>query len=72
MTALSDSVVFRNVFATPESRAIWSDERRTEYFLKFEACLAEAQAELGIVRLLEEMKQIASDEHQRFHGKPQI
>jgi 3-carboxy-cis,cis-muconate cycloisomerase len=51
MTALSDSVVFRNVFATPESRAIWSDERRTKYFLKFEACLAEAQAELGIVRL---------------------
>lgn len=50
MTALSDSVIFRNRFATPESRAIWSDERRTEYYLQFEKCLVEAQAELSIVR----------------------
>jgi 3-carboxy-cis,cis-muconate cycloisomerase len=50
MTAVSDSIIFRNIFATPQSTAIWSDTRRTEYYLQFEKCLAEAQAELDIVR----------------------
>ncbi|KIW09088.1 3-carboxy-cis,cis-muconate cycloisomerase [Verruconis gallopava] len=49
MTAVSDSIIFRNIFATPESTAIWSDERRTAYYLLFEKCLAEAQADLGII-----------------------
>ena len=49
MTAVSDSVIFRNIFATPESNEIWSDSKRTKCFLDFEACLAKAQAELGIV-----------------------
>jgi len=49
MTAVSDSIIFRNIFATPESNEIWSDTKRTELFLRFEAGLAEAQAELGIV-----------------------
>jgi 3-carboxy-cis,cis-muconate cycloisomerase len=47
-TAVSDSLVFRNIFATPESNAVWSDERRTGYYLEFEKCLAQVQAELGI------------------------
>jgi 3-carboxy-cis,cis-muconate cycloisomerase len=50
MTAVSDSVIFRNIFSTAESAAIWSDRRRTEYYLLFEKCLAEAQSELDIVR----------------------
>ena len=49
MTAVSDSAIFRNIFATTESNEIWSDTKRTKFFLRFEACLAEAQAELGIV-----------------------
>jgi len=49
MTAVSDSIIFRNIFATPESNEIWSDTKRTKFFLRFEACLAETQAELGIV-----------------------
>jgi len=49
MTTVLDSSVFRNVFSTPEMAAIWSDERRTAYFLEFEAGLAKVQAELGII-----------------------
>jgi 3-carboxy-cis,cis-muconate cycloisomerase len=49
MTAVSDSLVFRHIFATPSSASAWSDRTRTAYYLKFEAALAEAQAELGII-----------------------
>jgi 3-carboxy-cis,cis-muconate cycloisomerase len=52
MATVTDSAIFRNIFATPDSREIWSDEKRTQYYLQFEKCLAEAQAELGIVRTI--------------------
>ena len=49
MTAITDSQIFGNVFSTPEMKAIWSDQQRTDYFLHFEAALARSQAELGII-----------------------
>jgi adenylosuccinate lyase len=49
MTAVSDSRIFGNILSTAESAKIWNDESRTAHYLKFEAALAEAQAELGIV-----------------------
>lgn len=51
-----DSNIFGNVFATKETKAIWSDRQRTAYFLDFEAALAKVQARLGII------PQKASDE----------
>jgi len=49
MTAVSDSVVFRSLFSTPQSAEIWSDQQRTRYYLQFEAALATIQAQLGII-----------------------
>lgn len=49
MTTIIDSHIFGNVFSTPEIAAIWSDRRRTDYYLQFEAALARAQAKLGII-----------------------
>ncbi|SMR50332.1 unnamed protein product [Zymoseptoria tritici ST99CH_3D1] len=49
MTAITDSQIFGNVFSTPEIAKIWSDRQRTQYYLDFEAALAKAQAELGII-----------------------
>ena len=53
---VTDSSIFGNVFATKETKAIWSDRQRTAYFLDFEAALAKVQARLGII------PQKASDE----------
>ncbi|KAK7509283.1 beta carboxy-cis-cis-muconate lactonizing enzyme, cyloisomerase, CLME2 [Phyllosticta citriasiana] len=49
MTSMTDSVIFGNILSTPECAAIWSDRRRTTYYLEFEAKLAKVQAELGII-----------------------
>lgn len=49
MTAVSDSAVFRNIFSTATSAAIWSDSTRLSYYLAFEAALAAAQMRLGII-----------------------
>ena len=49
MTSVSDSVVFRNIFSTPEVSEIWSDQARTQYYLDFEAKLAMVQARHGII-----------------------
>ncbi|PPR00284.1 hypothetical protein CVT24_005025 [Panaeolus cyanescens] len=49
MTAVSDSLIFREMFSTPEVAQIWADQRRTEYYLQFEAKLASVQARLGII-----------------------
>ena len=49
MTAVSDSLVFRHLFSTPESSAIWSDQKRTQYYLDFEAALSVVQARFGII-----------------------
>lgn len=49
MTTIIDSHVFGNVFSTKEISAIWSDQTRTDCFLKFEAALAKVQGRLGII-----------------------
>ena len=47
-TAL-DSLIFRDIFTTPEMRQVFSDEARTGYYLEIEAALARAQGKLGII-----------------------
>ena len=47
-TAL-DSLIFRDIFSTPEMRQVFSDEQRTAYYLEIEAALARAQGKLGII-----------------------
>ena len=49
MTAVTDSIIFRHFFSTPESSEIWSDGARTKYYLQFEACLATVQARFGMI-----------------------
>src|SRR5258705_5320014 len=50
MTATAlDSVIFRDIFTTPEMRQVFSDEARVGYYLEIEAALAKAQARLGII-----------------------
>ena len=50
MTATAlDSVIFCDIFSTPQMRRIFSDEARTSYCLEIEAALARAQARVGII-----------------------
>jgi 3-carboxy-cis,cis-muconate cycloisomerase len=50
MTATAlDSVIFCDIFSTPQMRRVFSDETRTGYSLDFEAALARAQARLGVI-----------------------
>jgi 3-carboxy-cis,cis-muconate cycloisomerase len=50
MTATAlDSAIFRDIFSTPQMRAVFSDETRVGYYLEIEAALARAQARLGII-----------------------
>src|SRR5882757_11156098 len=50
MTATAlDSVIFRDIFTTPEMREVFSDERRISYYLEIEAALAGAQSRLGVI-----------------------
>ena len=50
MTATAlDSVIFRDIFSTPEMHQVFSDEGRTAYYLDIEAALARAQARLGVI-----------------------
>ena len=50
MTATAlNSVIFRDIFSTPEMRQVFSDEGRTAYYLDIEAALARAQARLGVI-----------------------
>ena len=49
MTSIIDSQIFGNVFSSPHMQAIWSDENRTQLFLRFEADLARVQARLNII-----------------------
>ena len=46
-TAL-DSIIFRDIFSTPEMRAVFSDENRTACYLEIEGALARVQGRLGI------------------------
>ena len=47
-TAL-DSLIFRDIFSTEAMRRVFSDERRTAYYLEIEAALARVQGRLGII-----------------------
>src|SRR5262245_63581137 len=47
-TAL-DSIIFRDIFSTPEMRLVFSDEYRTACYLEIEASLARVQGRLGII-----------------------
>ena len=50
MTATAlDSIIFCDIFSTPQMRQIFSDEARTAYCLEIEAALARAQARLRII-----------------------
>ena len=44
-----DSAIFRDIFGSEAMRAVFSDERRVQYYLDIEAALARVQAELGII-----------------------
>ena len=45
MTATAlDSAIFRDIFTTPAMREVFSDERRTAYYLEIEIALARAQS----------------------------
>lgn len=44
-----DSLVFRDIFTTPQMRAVFSDENRVQKYLDFEAALARAEASLGLI-----------------------
>ena len=46
---LLDSAIFRDIFTTAEMREVFSDERRTAYYLEIEAALARVQGRLGII-----------------------
>ena len=47
-TAL-DSIIFRDIFTTPEMRLVFSDEYRVACYLEIEAALARVQGRLGII-----------------------
>src|SRR3954471_21009639 len=48
-TGVFDSLLLGHVWGTDELRAIFSDENRVQRWFDYEAALALAQAELGIV-----------------------
>lgn len=49
MATVTDSLVFRDIFSTEEASRIWSDDKRTEKYLEFEAALANVQGRLGVI-----------------------
>src|SRR3979490_1980518 len=50
MTATAlDSMIFRDIFTTPEMRRVFSDQQRTANYLEIEAALARVQGRLGII-----------------------
>src|SRR3954466_5256450 len=48
-STILDSAVFRDIFTTPNMRAVWSDENRVQKYLDIEAALAGAQGKLKII-----------------------
>ena len=44
-----DFVIIGNNFATPEMRAVWSEENRLHQQVAVEVALAQAQGELGVI-----------------------
>lgn len=48
-STILDSAIFRDIYATPDMRAVWSDENRIRKYLDFEKALAKVEAAAGIV-----------------------
>jgi 3-carboxy-cis,cis-muconate cycloisomerase len=48
-STLLDSNIFKDIFTTPQMREVFSDERRTAYYLEIEAALARVQGRLGVI-----------------------
>jgi 3-carboxy-cis,cis-muconate cycloisomerase len=44
-----DSSIYRDIFTTPAMRAVWSDERRVQYYLDVEKALSLVQGRLGVI-----------------------
>jgi 3-carboxy-cis,cis-muconate cycloisomerase len=44
-----DSEIYRDLFSTPEMRAVFSDARLVQHWLRFEVELAQAQADVGAI-----------------------
>ncbi|KAG6885556.1 hypothetical protein C0993_012798 [Termitomyces sp. T159_Od127] len=49
MSTVIDCPVFRDIFSSSASSAIWSDKTRTSYYLRYESALATVQARFGII-----------------------
>ncbi len=47
--SIIDSAILRDIFSAADMREVFSDERRTQYYLDIEAALAGTQARLGII-----------------------
>ena len=63
-TAL-DSLIFRDIFTTPEMRHVFSDEARTGYYLEIEAALGTLFSRLPDMR-------ITNLDDLRWHKRSQI
>ena len=48
-SSVIDSILFRDMFGTPQMREIFKDESLINYYLEAEAALARAQAKLGLI-----------------------
>jgi len=48
-TSVFDSRIYRDLFTTPEMRAVFSDARLIAYWLRYESELAAAQADVGVI-----------------------
>jgi hypothetical protein len=48
-TSAIDSLIFRDIFGSPAMREIWSDPFRTQKYLDWEAALARAEAQVGLI-----------------------
>ncbi|HEU0199920.1 MAG TPA: 3-carboxy-cis,cis-muconate cycloisomerase, partial [Burkholderiaceae bacterium] len=48
-STLIDSAIFGDIFSTAAMRRVWSDENRTEKYLRIEAALARVQGRLGLI-----------------------
>ncbi len=48
-SSVFDSELYSSLFTQPEMKTIWSDSHLIHCWLTFETCLAEVQAELGVI-----------------------
>ncbi|ORZ23066.1 adenylosuccinate lyase [Absidia repens] len=65
MSSVVNSIIFKDIFGTKEVREIWSDERRTKYYLDWEIALAKSQSAMGLIPLnaYDEIRKKATLDH---------